>query len=221
MRRRRKRMITAGSDPMLLRPLHRLLENPHVYRASQFLGLPTIQRFRGLIRKHVPQDRRRKVLEIGCGVGSYRPYFECEYTGIDINADCIRVAARHFDGRFEVMDAAQMSFAPGSFDDAVSIATTHHLSDGQLGAMIEQATTAASTLHIIDAILPLSPHAWFKTAWFRTDRGRHVRSFEQLRDVVGQNAQVAAHEILTGPLHDVCYIQASRPVAPGAAGGGK
>jgi SAM-dependent methyltransferase len=214
-------MSTAGSDLVLLRPLHRLLENPHVYRASQFLGLPTIQRYRALLRQHVPRDPQRKVLEIGCGVGSFRPYFECEYTGIDINVDCIRVASHHFDGRFKVMDAARMSFAPGSFDDAVSIATTHHLSDGQLGAMIEQATTAASTLHIIDAILPVSPHAWFKTAWFRADRGRHVRRFEQLRDVVARNAQVEAHEILTGPLHDVCYIRAARPSGPGATGGGK
>jgi hypothetical protein len=103
-----------------------------------------------------------------------------------------------------------MPFEPDTFDDAVSIATTHHLSDAQVAAMVAKATTVASQLHIIDAILPLSAKALFKRTWFRMDRGHFVRTFAQLRDVVGGNAQIECHEAITGPLHDVCYIRASR-----------
>ncbi len=74
-----------------------------------------------------------------------------------------------------------MTFSPGEFDDAVSIATAHHLTDDQLAAMVRSATAAAATLHVIDAILRISPVSLFKTALFRMDRGRHVRTFEQLR----------------------------------------
>lgn len=193
----------------MLRLFHRLMDIGWVYRLAQLLGRATVRRYDLLVRKHVSLGDDRRVLEIGCGVGSSRPLFGDDYTGIDINADYIRIARQTLSGEFHVMDAARMSFEPNSFDDAVSIATGHHLNDGQLASMIRTATTVASTLHIIDAILPVSPHACFKTAWFRADRGRHVRRFEQLRQVVARNAQVEADDILKGPLHDVCYIRAS------------
>jgi hypothetical protein len=42
------------------------------------------------------------------------------------------------------------------------------------------------------------------------DRGRHVRTFQQLRAIVARHARVDASEAMHGPLHDVCYIRASR-----------
>jgi SAM-dependent methyltransferase len=194
----------------MLGAFHRLQDTARGYRFTQLLGRPTIQRYRALVAAHVPQDPRRRVLEIGCGVGSSRPLFQGDYTGIDINPDYIDRARRNLTGRFMVMDASRMPFADGSFDDAVSIATGHHLSDEQLAGMVRQATRAASCLHIIDAILPVRPTDWFKLALFRADRGRHVRTFEQLFAVVERNARIEFHEIREGPLHDVGYIRARR-----------
>jgi SAM-dependent methyltransferase len=194
----------------VIKTLYRLLEIPQVYRVTQIFARPTIRRFRAYLRENVPQDPRLRVLEIGCGIGSNRPYFECDYTGIDINPDYVRVASRSFNGTFRVMDAAQMSFEAGSFDDAVSIASTHHLSNEQLASMIQSATKLASTLHIIDAILPMSPRAHFKYWWFRMDRGRYARSFDELQQIVSRNAELQGHDVCEGPLHDVCYIRASR-----------
>ena len=201
----------------MLRLFHRLMDIGWVYRFAQLFGRPTVQRYRTLIKKHVPQGVDRRLLEIGCGVGSSRPLFVADYTGIDINPDYIRIAKQTLSGRFEVMDASQMAFAEASFDDAVSIATGHHLSDAQLAAMIRTATGVASTVHIIDSILPVSAHAYFKRALFRMDRGQHVRTFGALRDIVADNAQLCAAEVVTGPLHDVCYLRVSRrPAAPAA-----
>jgi hypothetical protein len=42
------------------------------------------------------------------------------------------------------------------------------------------------------------------------DRGRYARTFDQLRDIVSRNAQVGVVQLVEGPLHDVCYIRASR-----------
>lgn len=193
----------------MLRLFHRLMDVAHVYRLAQLFGRPTIRRYQTFVRKHVPQGSAGRVLEVGCGVGASRPLFSGDYTGIDINPDYIRIARQNRDGNFHVMDAAEMSFDPQTFDEAVSIATAHHLSDEQLASMIRKATTVAARLHIIDAILPLSPRARFKAALFRMDRGQHARSFDRLRAIVEQNALVQFHDLLKGPLHDVCYIRAS------------
>ena len=193
----------------VLRSIHQLQESAWVYTLTQLFGLPTIRRYRALVLQHVPQDPRRRILEIGCGVGSARPLFTGDYTGIDINPDYIEKARRDFSGRFYVMDAAKMPFGPNTFDDAVSIATTHHLTNEQLSAMISKAAVVASCVHIVDAILPISPNSWFKSAFFRMDRGRHARTFDQLCEIIGRSARVEYHQVVEGTLHDVCYIRAS------------
>jgi SAM-dependent methyltransferase len=194
----------------LLRAFHNLQDTARGYSLTQLLGGPTIRRYHAFVRAHIPQDPVRRMLEIGCGVGSARPWFGGNYTGIDINPEYIARAKKSFSGDFRVMDAGQMTFSPGEFDDAVSIATAHHLTDDQLAAMVRSATAAAATLHVIDAILPISPASLFKTALFRMDRGRHVRTFEQLRSFVDRHARVEFSEAAEGPLHDVCYIRALR-----------
>ena len=195
----------------MLQPVYALLETPRGYQVSQLLGFPTIHRYRAFVRKYVPNEPTRRVLEIGCGVASNRELFSPEYTGIDINPDYIKSAERHKSGRFHVMDAAKMTFRHDTFDDAVTIATTHHLDDAQLGATVANAVLVARKLHVIDAILPLSPSAHFKRAWFLMDRGRFARTFDDLQDVVSRSARIEHRETVTGPLHDVCYIRATRP----------
>lgn len=190
--------------------LHRLLEIAPVYRLTQFSWLPTKRRYHALICKNIPKDPSRRVLEIGCGLGWARELFSSDYTGIDINPDYIQTAQRRLQGRFYVMDAAGISFARDSFDDAVSIATTHHLTDQELSSMVAKATEVARNLHIIDAILPIAPNSRFKTALFLNDRGRYARSFDRLRELVGRNAKVEGYQLMEGPMHDVCYIRASR-----------
>ena len=192
----------------MLRAFHNLQDTAGGYSLTQLLGGPTIRRYQAFVRAHVPQGPTRRILEIGCGVGSARPWFAGVYTGIDINPEYIARARTHFTGDFRVMDAGQMAFAPSQFDDAVSIATAHHLSDDQVAAMVESAVAAAASLHVIDAVLPLSPGSFFKTALFRMDRGRHVRTFDALRAIVARHARVQHSEGLQGPLHDVCYIRA-------------
>jgi SAM-dependent methyltransferase len=194
----------------MLRFFYLLLDTARGYRLTQVLGRPTIRRYETLVREHIPRDPARHILEIGCGIGSAREWFAGNYTGIDINPDYIRRARRKVHGNFQVTDAARMSFTPNAFDDAVSIATAHHLSDEELSSMVRGATIAASTLHIIDAILPILPNHRLKKTLFQMDRGRHVRTFAQLHEIVSRNARVDASRLVQGPLHDICYIRASR-----------
>jgi SAM-dependent methyltransferase len=195
----------------LLRAFHNLQDTAGGYSLTQLLGGPTIRRYRAFVRAHVPADPTRRILEIGCGIGSARPWFRGEYTGIDLNPEYIAKARQNFQGDFHVMDAAKLTFSPDRFDDAVSIATAHHLTEEQVAGMVKSALTAAVSLHVIDAVLPISPWSVLKTTLFRMDRGRHARTFDQLRRIVDGHARVEFSEAVEGPLHDVCYIRVSRP----------
>jgi SAM-dependent methyltransferase len=198
----------------MFRSFYLLLETTKGYSLSQLLGFPTIRRYQALIRTHVPQDPNRSILEIGCGVGSARDLFAGDYTGIDINREYIRAARQKYQGNFFAMNAADLSFAPSTFDDAVSIATAHHLTDEELGLMIRKSLIVAPSIHIIDAILPISSKDWFKYVLFRMDRGRYPRTFDELSDIVSRHARIEHHQLVHGPLHDVCYIRAIRGVVP-------
>src|SRR5262249_62013827 len=105
----------------MLRSFHQLQESARGYSLTQLFGLPTIRRYRALVRQHVPQDPRRRILEIGCGVGSARPLFTSDYTGIDINPDYIEKAPRNLNSRFYVMESEQMPLGPHVFDVAIWI----------------------------------------------------------------------------------------------------
>ncbi len=194
----------------MLRAFHRLQETVGGYSLTQLVGFPTLSRYRTFVCRHIPPQPGRRVLEIGCGLGWARHLFVGDYTGIDINPDYIDKARKTLTGHFYVMDAAQMPFERDSFDDAVSIATTHHLSDEQLSSMIRKAAEVARRLHIVDAILPISPRSRFKDMLFRMDRGRFPRSIDELRHVVRSIARIEFDEVTEGPLHDVCYIRAAR-----------
>ena len=155
------------------------------YSLAQLCGLPTILSYREFVRKTAtsrgrPRSRNRLRGQIS------RQLFMGDYTAIDINPDYIAKAKGHLSGQFYVMNAAMLPFAPNSFDDAVCIATAHHLSDAQLAAMVSKAVIVARTLHIIDAILPLSPKAIFKRTLFQMDRGRFVRTLSSLCTFVGR-----------------------------------
>jgi SAM-dependent methyltransferase len=194
----------------LARALHRAMEFSFIYAVNQWLGRPTTDRFRRLIREFVGNTAGRRVLDLGCGIGNYRDLFAGEYVGIDINPDYIAYARTRFRDRFEVMDAVQLSFVGDTFDDVVTIATTHHLSDEQFVAMVKgtfEFLRPGGALHIIDAILPVSPSFVFKTFWFGMDRGRYARHIEEMTQLAARFGRVVARQILIGPLHDTAYIR--------------
>jgi SAM-dependent methyltransferase len=193
-----------------MRVVHRLLEFSGVYAVNQLLGKPTTDRFRQLIRQRIGDTTSRRVLDVGCGIGNYRDSFGETYVGVDINPEYIETARQRFSGRFEVMNAAELRPLGERFDDVVTIATTHHLTDEEFVAMVRGALSLlrdGGAFHIIDAILPVSPSVAFKTFWFGLDRGRHPRRVEAMRELASRAGRVEEQQILTGPLHDTAYLR--------------
>jgi ubiquinone/menaquinone biosynthesis C-methylase UbiE len=190
-------------------PAYWLLEHAHGYALSQRLAKPTTDRFRGLIAKYVSPAPDAKLLDIGCGTGNYRSSFVCDYWGVDNNPAYIDMANAGQTGHFAVMDATRLDFADSSFDQIITIATLHHLDDDQVVQMVQETTRVcrpSGRVHLLDAIMPVSPVFAFKRLWFRLDRGGYPRSIEHLRGLVEKAGRIIKVEIVNGPLHDVAYI---------------
>jgi ubiquinone/menaquinone biosynthesis C-methylase UbiE len=197
----------------LLAPIYFLLERSGGYAIGQWIGRPTIHRFRELFRENIVMSHEERVLDLGCGIGGYRDCFAGQYHGIDINPDYIADARRRLDGTFEVMDCNELRFAEGSFHHVVSIATTHHLSDEELQRTLKEALRVCApsgSVHVIDAVLPMTSGQYLKYLYFRADRGRYPRYLERLVEVAGAVCRIACVKTMTGPLHDVCYLRLTK-----------
>jgi SAM-dependent methyltransferase len=196
-----------------LSPFYRVLELAGGFALHQRLGEKTLQRYRQHIARNLPATADKHVLDIGCGIGSFRPCFAGAYTGIDINPAYIEEAQERYAASFEAMDCTRLRFADGSFDEVVTIATLHHIDDGEVARMVAEALRVCRPgghFHIIDAILPIAPNL-FKTVLFRLDRGNHPRSLAQHLAVIASAGRILEHQVLTGPLHDTAYVRVARP----------
>jgi ubiquinone/menaquinone biosynthesis C-methylase UbiE len=195
-----------------LSPFYRVLELAGGFALHQKLGEKTLERYRQHIARNLPATADKHVLDIGCGIGSFRPCFAGAYTGIDINPAYIEEARERYAASFEAMDCTRLRFEDRSFDEVVTIATLHHIDDGEVARMVAEAIRVCRPggyFHIIDAILPLAPNL-FKTVLFRLDRGNHPRTLAQHLAVIGRAGRILEHQVLTGPLHDTAYVRVAR-----------
>jgi SAM-dependent methyltransferase len=211
----RRREAKEGTMRAVMAPLYRLAEHTKGYALAQWVSRPTTDRFRALIDSRVNPRLDERLLDVGCGPGHYRSSFTCEYSGIDINPDYIRMASSRLDGRFMVMDGTRLAFEDESFDHVVSVAILHHLADEQVVQMVREARRVckpSGRVHLLDAILPVTPNFTFKRIIFQLDRGEYPRTHEHLCALIAKAGPISAREIMPGPLHDVTYVG----VTPGA-----
>jgi ubiquinone/menaquinone biosynthesis C-methylase UbiE len=196
---------------MLRKAVERALELPAVYSVNQFIGQTTVRRYRQLLAEEVPCDANTSVLDLGCGTGSTSRVVVGRYSGVDINPSYIETAQRrHPHAKFLQMDCSKLGIPDASFDLAMTIATTHHLTDAELEAMTLEALRVVrpgGAFHLIDAILPINRRAYAKEWFFRMDRGRFARQLEELAGVVSRRGEVIHRRVLHGPLHDVAYLR--------------
>jgi SAM-dependent methyltransferase len=191
-------------------PLYKLLERSGVYALGQWIGQPTVKRFRQLIRENIALSPQETLLDLGCGVGGYRECFTGRYHGIDINPHYISTAQARYAGDFRVMSCTDLEFKPGIFDHVVTIATTHHLSDDELVRTVTEARRVCrrgGVVHIIDAVLPTTYRDLFKYLWFRMDRGNFPRPLDALMRLANKAGRVTTVKTLSSPLHLTCYLR--------------
>ena len=101
-----------------------------------------VEQRRYFVEPHIPafaqfeRWRGRRVLEIGCGIGTDAANFSragADYTGVDVSETSLALARQRFElfqlrGRFICVNGEDMSaaVAPGSFDLVYSFGVIHH-----------------------------------------------------------------------------------------------
>jgi|RhiMethySRZTD1v2_1073278.scaffolds.fasta_scaffold155587_3 SAM-dependent methyltransferase len=203
--------------PVWLKTVHALSRLPGAYGLQQYLAYPTTSRFRVLLGRHVQIGSQQRVIDVACGIGTYRDVLGGEYCGVDINPAYIEAARRRHAGTFEVMDCVDLRYATEVFDHVVTIAATHHLDDRQLGAALESALRvcrAGGFVHVLDAVLPETGNRTFKRLWFRLDAGRFPRSRAALRSILASRGRIDREDLIGGPLHDCAYFRVEKPRGP-------
>ena len=98
-------------------------------------------------------------LEIGCGTGAFarRLAERCgRVTALDLSPEMIRVArerSRQFENlQFELADVMTWDFPKSQFDFVCTIATLHHLDQGELLPKIKNALKPGGVLVILDLV---------------------------------------------------------------------
>lgn len=190
--------------------VHALSRVPGAYQLQQHIAYPTTSRFRRLLKRHVQIREGDRLLDLACGIGTYRDVLGGDYYGVDVNPEYITVAQRNHAGQFAVMDCCDLTFPAGMFLHVVTIAATHHLDDRQLDAAVSGALRVcqdSGALHVLDAVLPETGWRAFKAAWFRLDAGRFPRRRDDLRSRLTALGTVTVEDFVPGPLHDCAYFQ--------------
>ena len=134
------------------------------------------------LKRALASYRQDAILEVGCGLGECSRIAGSTYVGIDNSLPRIRYAQRRYPRhRFLVADARALPFDAASFDLAMLIDTSHHLTDDQLRVVLaEMKRVSRRHLAISDPVF-FENQGRLSSLVYRLDRGACIRSVEQMR----------------------------------------
>jgi SAM-dependent methyltransferase len=130
------------------------------------------------------EDRKPRLLDMGCGTGELAGSFikaGYSYYGVDIEPERIRYAQRTFPmGKFHVMDASDLVYPDGYFDQILITGVLHHLSDEEVRSIVREIKRVlrpdGRALVMEDIALPLRGSLNFLGALVHlADEGAHIR----------------------------------------------
>jgi len=84
-----------------------------------------------IIRDKIESKRGDKLLDVGCGTGSYLDIFDCDVTGIDPSQELIS----RYKGTHQLLlgKAEDLEFEDNEFDIVISITSIHNFEDIEKG----------------------------------------------------------------------------------------
>ncbi|HKY30807.1 MAG TPA: class I SAM-dependent methyltransferase [Pyrinomonadaceae bacterium] len=121
-------------------------------------GWTSNNHYHNSVLKHVPANCEN-ALEIGCGTGAFARLLasRCKrVVALDVSPEMIRVArslSSQFDNlEFQLADAMTWNFPQSQFDFVCSIATLHHLQQGELLVKMRDALRPRGVLVVLDLV---------------------------------------------------------------------
>jgi SAM-dependent methyltransferase len=160
--------------------IYDLLETPLVYRISQFVLAPGMDRIvtARLARMFVGIPHPEKVLDVGCGPASWLWKLGLKPIGLDL-CHAYTIRFRGNGSRAVTASCASLPFPAGFFDVVFSYGLLHHLPEQMARETVGEilrVTRPNGHVILFDPVLPriaaARPIAW---ALCKLDRGRFIR----------------------------------------------
>ena len=177
-----------------------LLEQSSAYQLQQWVfGAHHCHRY--FVDTHVRPARQMRLLDLGCGPGTTASHLPDEtlYVGVDISPKYVDQAQkrlqseRHFLAGSNVLcaDVASVNWQNYEpFDIAIAFGLLHHLSDEIAQSMLATVSKLLAPDGRIVCIDPVftNPQQWLDRWLVSMDRGRHVRTPEQMKKLFPDGA---------------------------------
>lgn len=177
------KLIFLWTDLILLHAL----EKPAVSIALRKILEGNFRQQKKIIRERFLVAAGRKVLDLGSGTGEFSPLFSSEgYSGIDIEPANIAFAKAHYPGKeFRQGDARALPFMDDAFDKILVVGVLHHLSDDDCRKALSEMKRVLRKDGTLLVIEDTKYGSLVSIILRAIDRGNHVRSFDEWKDVLG------------------------------------
>jgi SAM-dependent methyltransferase len=136
---------------------------------------------------------QRRVLEIGCSTGNIASAFlnrDMDYTGLDIDGSAIDYAKikfrRHPNFHFVCGDLRNLNIST-PFDLILFSGILHHIEDAVAREILELSASFLSSdgyVCVSDPLTPKEADSWLVKLYRKMERGKFVRSWEQLSQLL-------------------------------------
>jgi cyclopropane fatty-acyl-phospholipid synthase-like methyltransferase len=197
----------------MLKSLRSVLSMPRAYDLWwKMVGGPSWAR--ALVNEYIRPTQGARILEIGCGPGTFVPYLpeNSEYLGFDLSPKYIEQARKRFPhAQFVCERVSEFSLASqNSFDVVLAIGIVHHLEDPEAKTLFQighDALKPGGKLVTADGVWTKDQSSTARWLLAR-DRGEHVRSE---KEYVGIASQVFP-EVKASVRHDLLRIPYSHMI---------
>lgn len=169
-----------------------ILDNEYIWTIfRKFIDI-----FFGIYRKRMEVIRRAgitnkmSIIDIAGG-GQYSTLTKGKYLGIDLNPKYINYAKKVYrengNRKFLCADANTTAIANSSYEVALLIDATHHLSDEENRTLFKTLNRVASKFIIICDPIKQSTNNLIGRFFTALDRGHHIRPKNKLLDLIEEN----------------------------------
>ena len=168
----------------------KILENQVIWRIFR----KTIDILFGLYRKRIAVIRsfgiteNTSIIDVACGTGQYSAITENKYLGVDISKKYTDTANRIYETdkkKFLCADANTAAIQDASYDAALLIDATHHLSNQENQKLLATLNRVASQSVIICDPIKQKPINLIGRFLCALDRGNYIRPKNDLLDLIG------------------------------------
>lgn len=182
--------------------INSFLSSPRVYRL--FCNIIGNEPRRVFVDRYVRPLNGESILDVGCGVGNLLSYLpDVNYCGLDMNGRYIMDAKKRYGDQGIFLQEKLSKETKNNlnrFDKVLAFGILHHLDDEEcrdLFSLAKEKLNAGGRMFTLD-IYNYQNQPWYERFLVSMDRGRHVRSEEEYRELARDSfGDIVSHK-LTG-----------------------